>query len=756
MRKRLNKKKVAGLLSVFACLWASQCGARDIMSDPWQITADKISRYRKPDNIVAEGNVVLRRVEDDRPDALTIKADWIRYNLEEGLVHARGNLSMRNTNEDVDAGEALIDLNNETATLSDTTLFVPENNLHFSGKKVEKNDAVTYRFEDGDFTTCKVEEGKKLPWQFHSAETIVKLEKTVVLKHTVLRVKGVPVFYMPYIVLPGNTKRKTGFLLPEFSQSSRSGSGLITPFFVDLSPSSDITFYPGYLAKRGVFAGAEFRYVADYNSRATIAATYIRDKTEDTGDDDYKSDDYLRTEKNRYWLRGKVDHDFGRNLLLKADVDLASDRDYLQEFGDYANGFEDSDEDFLEQFHRGLDEETLPYRTSQVQLGKSWASSYFGGQFVAIDDLVDDSSKQGQVNTLPRLLYNSIFELDSMPLTFSWNSEYVNYYRDEGVGEHRLNMHPRLTAPLPLGSFFEGTLSGGLQETFYSIDAEGGGDNDWDYDDSQIRTAFDFNANIATTVARDFDLNVGSVSWLNHFIRPEIDYTYVSVDHQDRLPGIDDVDQLELKNLLTYSVNNYFRVGGNDNGSYFNRYIGYLKLEQSYDIHEARSGSSGVDGDKEPFSDILLTLNVYPLPGWETRYETSYNVYGEGVRMYNLYSRYASERGDSLSLDYRYTKGSEVNQFNAEALTRLTDTLFLEGDIQQSLHTDETVSASVGLIYHPGCWAVKVQAEKNSDDERIVLMFSLVGFGETLGFGLSGDFEKGFDFDSGSDVLEFD
>ena len=93
---------------------------------------------------------------------------------------------------------------------------------------------------------------------------------------------------------------------------------------------------------------------------------------------------------------------------------------------------------------------------------------------------------------------------------------------------------------------------------------------------------------------------------------------------------------------------------------------------------------------------------------------------------------------------------------NAELLTKFTDRLFLEGDIEHSLHTDEIVSASLGLIYHPGCWAVKVQAEKNSDDERIVLMFSMVGFGESIGFGLSGDFENGFDFDSGSNVLEFD
>jgi len=504
-----------------------------------------------------------------------------------------------------------------------------------------------------------------------------------------------------------------------------------------------------------VVAGAEFRHVSDFNSKETIAATYLHDKTEDEPDDDYKSDNYLRTDQNRYWIRGKLDHDFGNDLLAKMDVDLASDRDFLEEFRRGVNGFKDSDRNFLRDYNRGLTEETIPYRPSQMQLTKTWSSSFLGGQLVGINDLTDvkavpnQVNTYSQVNTLPKILYSGVFELENLPLSLSWDSGYVHYWREEGVGEQRFDLHPQLIAPLPLGQYIEGTVTSGLRETAYSIDANGPDAFDWQYDQEQNRTAWNIDANIGTTVARDFDMNIGSVSQLNHAIRPEIGYSYVTLDKEDQLPDIDEVDLLAPENLITYSLNNYFRVAGSKDDKEYDRYLGYLKIIQSYDIHEDRRDLAGPVDENHPFSDVILKLNLYPLPRWQTRYQTAYSVYGEGVTKYDLYTKYSSTRGDSVSLDYRYTAGSEVNQLNAEVITRLTDTWYLEADLKQSLDQNTITSASFGLTYHPQCWAVKFLVEKSSDDKRVAIMFSLVGLGQSLGIGFSGDLQGGVDLDSG-------
>jgi LPS-assembly protein len=736
--------------------------AGDANSLPWEITADRMTRQLNPQIVIGEGNVVMQRIEGEEGRGLVLKADWVEYNVDKGTVNARGNLSMQSAKENVVAEEAALNLYDETATLTETTLYIPDSNLHFTGGKAEKTGPITYHFENGSFTTCPLEEGKSPPWRFSSVEATVKTEGVTVLKHTVLRVKDIPVLYSPYLAFPVYQKRKTGFLLPEFSQSNRNGTGLITPYFVNLSPSTDITLYPGYLARRGMTAGVEARYVADYGSQGTFAVSYQYDRTEDDAGDDYKDDGYYRTEQNRYWIRGKIDHDFGNNLIARLDVDLVSDRDFLQEFESSILGFDESNRAFLHQFNRGLEEQTLPYRSSTYNISKTFRSSFLGGQVIGIDDNdlendVVDGKNITVIHTLPQIVFDGVMNIPKSDLHLTWNGNYVNYWRDQGIGEHRLDLHPRLVSPLPVGRFLEGTLSAGIRETLYSID-DHGSQWDWDSDASQYRTAWDVKGEIATTLARDFQGDFGPYSWINHAIRPELEYEYTSVNNDDVLPEIDSVDTLTRSNLFRYSLNNYFRAGGTDEkGDFFQHYLGYFEIEQSYDVREARRDKEGPEDKRRPFSDIALTLNVHLLPRWQLKYETDYSVYGKGFTRYDLYSRYTSKRGNMFFLEYRHEEDTEISEINAALQAHLTNTVYLEGDITHSLHIDETVRSSIGIVYHPGCWAIELRAEDTPDDDRLMLMFSLVGLGETLGIGLSSDFgENGVKLSSGAGDIDIE
>lgn len=722
------------LLILGLAIPGGQALAADSASGSWQITADRITREDKPPVVIAEGNVVLRRSGEVSKSTLVLKADWVRYNVNEGTVHARGNFSMRTAGEDVAAAEARVNLNDETATLTETRLFVPESNLHFSGSQVEKEDGVTYRFTDGRFTTCPKEEGRTSPWRFDVARATVRTEGVSVLKHTVLRIKDIPVFYVPYLSMSTDNKRKSGFLLPELSQSTRSGAGLITPFFVNLSSASDITLYPGFLADRGPVAGVEFRYVTDYDQKGTLALTYLNDKTTDSTAAEYKADDYQRTANNRYWLRGKVTHPLTDDTTAMLDLDMASDRDYLEEFAGMETGFEQADEDFRREFGRGLDESTLPYRLSRAQITRTWPSMLVAGQIMAVDELVDDSN---QTHSLPRLIFDGLADLPGSDMELTWTSEYVNYWREQGVGEHRFDFHPRLVSSLPFGNGIEGIFSLGLRETMYRIETYGS--STWADDRNQMRTAWDIGATIGTTLIRDFNLKVGNFTGIGHQLRPELAYDYQTVTGQDQLPGLDQLDQLSTVNRLTYSLNNYFYgYGQGVDGASLDRYLGYLKLSLSYDIHEARGA------DVAPFGDLELDLNLYPVDYWQLRYRTALNVHGEGIDYYNLLARYR-RKAQSFSLDYRFQQDGQVDELNAAFRTPLAPMFYLEGGVKQSFYLDELVNASLGLSYQQSCWAARLKAEKTSDDERISLMFSLYGLGHTLGAGVSGDLDEGFD-----------
>ena len=96
-----------------------------------------------------------------------------------------------------------------------------------------------------------------------------------------------PVFYTPYLLVPVKNTRQTGFLFPEFSFSENNGFGFNLPFFLNISDSADVTFYPEYLTNRGFMPGAEFRYVASAADKGIFTANFLHDKLSDPSETDY-------------------------------------------------------------------------------------------------------------------------------------------------------------------------------------------------------------------------------------------------------------------------------------------------------------------------------------------------------------------------------------------------------------------------------------------------------------------------------------
>jgi LPS-assembly protein len=736
---------VAGICLLAA---SNRVAADDLISEPWQISANRIIRFEKSDIIVAEGSVVLHHVEEVGADPMVIRADWIRYNVKAGSIKARGNLDVHSRNDVLTAQSARFDLNRQTGFLTMTSMRFSESKWHFSGQEVEKTGELTYHFKDGRVTTCPESAEVKPLWSVNASDVYLNTGDKARLKNVSLRVKDVTIAYLPYLVIP--VSRQSGFLTPEWSQSQLDGTGFNLPFFWNLSPSFDATFYPGILTKRGVTAGAEFRYRAAERSQGTIAVNYQHDKTTDTVEDEYKSDGYLRTDHDRYWLRAKADHDFGNGLKTKLDLDMVSDLDYLQEFRNGIIGFDTSNDKFLATHNRGFQEESIPFRESTLQLGKTTASMFLGGEIRIVDDERNELSATSTLHALPRIIYNGRVGIPKTPVpcSLNWDSEYIFYWRDEGIGEHRLDIHPGLVVSIP-SDFIEGTISTGIRETMYRVEVFGDQSvHDWSNNDTQFRRVWDFEMDFATTFARDFSINLGSVKRFNHKFRPSLAYSYITSTDQGDLPYLDAHDRIESQHHLSYGIDNYFRIGGLLGDNSYDRRFGYFKISQAYNIHEARRSLEDSRDDRHPFSDILFELEFYPFEKLRIAHETALSVYGKGVTFYNFKTSYYSRKTRSLSINYRYNKVPSVgepyfytdssaessHQLDMEIQAALSKLFSVKGNMTHSLSSNHMVEASVHLIYHPACWSMELLASKTSDDHRIGIIFSLVGLGKVMEF----------------------
>jgi len=729
-------------------------GAVDYLASPWQISADRLTHLRTPEKVVAEGSVLLERKLAPGPP-MTIEADWLQYEIDAARVTARGNIRIKSGEDLLTAEEAEVNLDDQTGVLQNGALFVARSNLQLSGARIEKTGDFTYHLENGWFSTCQTSAEKKAAWSFESRDTRVTVDGYAVLKDSYLRVRGVPVFYLPYLILPAKTTRQSGLLFPELSQSDRDGTGLLLPFFVNLSPSADLTLYPGHLTERGPMVGFEFRYAADYNSKGSFIASFLHDGLEETPDDEFKSDGRLRTEDDRYWVRGKADHDFGHNWWAKLDLDLVSDRDYLEEFEEGLIGFDRTNSELLRRFGRGFQEETIPFRDSSFQLTKLWSSSFFGSEVRAVDDESNLGRNFTAIQTLPRFLLSGLRtgEAIGLPLLFDWDSEYLHYWREEGIGAHRLDLHPQLATTLPLGRYLEGSLAYGIQQTFYEVENYGDDDlHPWNEDDSPDRTLYDFNATVATTLVRDFSFDIGALTGLEHLLRPELSYQYVPPENQEELPDLDIFDRITAQNRAGWAFTNFFNVSGTgDNDLAFRRYLGWLKISQSYDIREDRRElAEAADGEQRPWSDLFFELEVLPLDNFRLKYDTSLSIYGQGVTHYDLIGRYISHRGDMVALEYRYNRipgvdepffftadpEDSVHELNLSLVANLRADLTAMYEISRSFATSRTIESALRFTYHPACWAVELLASTTPDEERVALLFSLAGIGKILEFGL--------------------
>ncbi len=741
--------------------------AETINTEEWQIEADKLLHFDNPKSVIAEGNVVLTKLrvlppkksaakkrtsswsnlleepsevveeivtqETDKDAPLryktevTVKADWIAYDVENSSIKAKGNISIQDDTDQLLAEEGVFNLTDETGSFKEATILRQNMDLHLEGKTIEKSGVNTYHIQDGWVVTCKFDDGKTPPWSFAASDTKITQGEYAVLKHARFRIKDVPVFYTPWLVLPVGNKRHTGLLFPEISSSDRNGFGFNLPLFLNISDSSDLTLYPEYYANRGFMPGLEYRYILGAQKKGTFMASYLHDDLSDPSETDYwQETGYTHTNKDRYWVRGKLDHDFANNVVTRMDLDIVSDRDYLTEFEAGMTGFIESNDSFFDMYGRGFQNKTADERVNSMKILKTWDGMALEGVFLGINDVRVRETSPTPLWKLPSLDFTGSVPMAETGMTLDWDTDYVNYYRENGVGGHRFDLYPRLSTSLPLGPYLESRAEAGVRDTFYSVQTYG--DGDWHGSETPNRLLGDFHTEIGTTLLRDFSLNIGETTGFRHNFRPYIQYDYLSDTDQSDLPDFDTIDRIDDQNLITYGVDNFFKrfgtVGGKNSGKEYSR----LKITQGYDLRSEESDT--------PFTPVNIQLRWNPLDSLQMIYKTDVGVYGEGVTFYGLETYYTNSRGDFLTLDYRYDQEDTVHQLNVSARAQLFDTIFAAYAIEHSLSESRIIEQNISLIYQPACWSVELKSNYTPGDNTIMVLFNLANIGSPLGLRL--------------------
>jgi LPS-assembly protein len=712
---------------------------------PWKVDAQKLSYDQKNGVYEAEGEVHIHSGER------SLRAQWAKFDTRKREAELRGGVFIHFGQDWLKGEYALWNVDLDTGNLEHGLVFFAKNNFHIQGKHLAKVSESQYEIEDGVITSC---DPGRPDWSIRFKSMKVDSEGLGVARNTSFWVGSTPTTFAPILVFPANRDRQSGFLMPAAGSSSLSGIGVEIPFFWAIRPDMDATFYAQYLEKRGFMGGLEYRIAHPTWGEGFWQFHYLSDQI---GKDELLENGYTYEGQDRWWLRSRHNFKLPYEIEGRLDLDLVSDRNYLNEFTMGSTSWDRTNRVFREFFGRGLiNDKTITTRESILYLNHRGENTNVGLDLHYWDNL-EDGKNQVTLKQVPRLFFDVIpTPMDQLPLVYSLNSSVVNYWREDLSRGGRLDLHPRVAYPLHWGPYLNLEPSVGVRALAYGVDwqDDSAGDGQGDY---QGRMLPDARLELSSSINRVYEVDWGGYKAIQHVIRPEVTYQYVSDFGREDVPEWDSKDSYRELHDVRYGFSTYLlskKVSTDQKGEERATYSegARLRVSQAYNLNEnylsdpiyLRFDSLLSDiapqptyrSTKDDFSDISFELDFRPIRYVTLVYDSFLSPYDGSETGRDLMLTLNSTVGHTLTIDYRTREDSDINEIIGAVRLKLLPSVVLTTAYDYSFSKELVVSQAYGITYTHGCWGLTLAYRDDGIDQQVYVMFNLLGLGN-LGAGLS-------------------
>jgi LPS-assembly protein len=197
--------------------------------------------------------------------------------------------------------------------------------LSFSGRLVEQTGPDEYVLHHGSVTSCELPHPK---WTFNAARIVLRVGNNARVYNTTFRLKGVPVFYLPYAAPPvERLGRQSGFLIPNFGTSNTKGTVIGDTFYWAINRSMDATLGGEYLSRRGWALQENFRSRPSENSFLNLNYFGVLDRGITTTSVNPAGETLTQTTK-----QGGEDVKLNAETIFAHDIRGVASLDYLSSF----------------------------------------------------------------------------------------------------------------------------------------------------------------------------------------------------------------------------------------------------------------------------------------------------------------------------------------------------------------------------------------------------------------------------------------
>jgi LPS-assembly protein len=679
-------------------------------------------------------------------------ADQIELFGDKDLLVASGNVVFANAEGRLAAERAEFDLKKKTGTFYTASGTMPLGtaadpqqfgnqaaDVYFWGEIIERLGDQKYKVTHGGFTTCVQPTPR---WELFTGSVVLNLNDYAVAKNTVLRVKGVPVIYMPWVYYPiQDDDRATGFLLPTYGTSTLRGQAISNAFFWAIGRSQDATFFHDWFTRAGQGFGTEYRYVAAAQSFGNIKV-YRIDQNEHEYTDNGVTSTLPATKSLE--LAGNMNHLVSRNIRARARLEYFSDVTTQQLY--YQDLYKATRNNRL--IEGGLTAAFGPTSTSLLYQ----RSEYFND---ADSSTLYGSTPRVTTTVAPQRIFGS-------PVYASLNTEY-SYLPSRSISDGvvtsdnshgRFDMTPTLRAPLSRLTFLSVNTSVNYRATYYSRSA---GPTGGTVSDPYFRQYSSMHTDIVGPVfTRIWDRPTSVFAErLKHVIEPafSVDVTSRIADFA-KTPVVSDVSEFVVGSAaqLTYGLTNRFFAKGKTVGDKRGQTREFITVgiqqtaytnPQSAQYDSAYQSAFGYPFPRDR-SPVALTGRVSPTSLLDGNLRAEYDTYGLGLQLLSAGGGINSRRA-SFNANYSWRDLNDSNFMSASTTMRWLDgrangTYSLSWDIGRSY----VVSQSIVGSYLAQCCGLQLEFQKFNypessgipiaSDTRFNFGFVLAGLGTFSNF----------------------
>ena len=660
-----------------------------------------------------------------------IEADQAIIDEQKEQIHLNGNVTLREPGLLIKGDQADVDQANSTFSIKDSQYVIHESHIRGDAKEITRQKDLSLLLQEAAYTICPPDSNA---WMLKGAMIKINAKRTQgIARNVTLRIKDVPVMYLPYLRFPVGNERQSGFLFPTIAITDN-GINLAVPYYFNLAPNYDLTVTPNYLQGHGLLLENQFRHL-NQHFETELNIGYL---SNDNGGDD---DDIERLINNgtlseaeakpfkgedRWLIDLKQEGNIGP---LKTGINYTeiSDRNYFRDLDTTTSLASNSDVQLnqsahvnynlanwqlgarLQQYQLLTEGIEVPYK--QLPLTTALGNYNWGDWQASLQhewvsfDHTDDDNVNNELITGSRARINYQF---TRPYSTEWGFftpsvglRYLSYQLNDRDILSSRDDSPSIASPfgvIDAGLFFERNSSL--------------------FDQPYIQT-FEPRLFYFRSQHKDhsklFDLTSGGSDI--DFDTSDLTFSYDQLFRTTRFAGgdrIDDANQLSI-GLTSRFIN---PINGRE---WFSASIGqiYHFADRRVNLLDAEN----TDND----SDIAARLSANINDHWRFNSDIIYNDDTDKISSGNIALRYRGERQQIFNFDYRYFRQDEsvgnIEQISGSTIWPvIDDRWFLLAHASYDIERDRELDLLGGLEYNDCCYRVRFAARRWLDNDLLTVV----------------------------------